>query len=179
MTPYHHISALTPTVEGHFENDQYVFFWNGPFSNWYPVEFSMDTPYGEQRFNCAEQAMMFFKAKMFGDERAADLIMRSPSPRQQKALGRKVENYNDDTWHGSSVQIVSDILVAKFSSDDYLYGILVRTGSKTIVEASPYDTIWGIGMGIDNENILDEEKWLGTNFLGIALMNARDVLNEA
>lgn len=177
--PYHH-PDLTPTVEGHFENDQYVFFWNGPFSNWYYAPFKMMTEYGEMEFGCSEQAMMFHKAKMFNDERIAEMIMRSPSPREQKALGRKVEGYSDDIWHGSSVQIVTEILIAKFSADDALKAILLDTGDKTIVEASPLDFVWGIGMGVNDDNILNEDKWNGTNFLGIALMNARDELrNEA
>lgn len=167
---------LTPTNNGHFENDKYVFFWGGPFSNWFPEEFVMDTPNGSLPFNCSEQAMMFFKALLFDDEVTATKIMRERSPRQQKVFGKEVKNFNQKHWHTKCVDIVTDILVSKFLANDVMFKILMDTGNKIIVEASPHDRIWGIGMAVNDQNILDESKWDGTNFLGISLMNARAIL---
>ena len=138
----------------------------------------MDTEYGRKTFNCAEQAMMFFKAKMFKDEAAVDLIMRSDSPKEQKAIGRLVKNFNADKWGNECLDIVTAIEIAKFSSDPVLTKILLETDDKEIVEASPYDIIWGVGLAEDDPRILFKKSWKGKNYLGICLMNAREHLKE-
>lgn len=160
------------------QTDDFVFFWNGPFSNWYPSRFSMKTPYGPKTFNCSEQAMMYYKAMMFGDEATAKLIMKSTSPREQKALGRQVKNFNKQKWDNQCVPIVTEIVKAKFASDIDLFVTLMETEEREIVEASPVDEIWGVGLAEDNPNILDKTKWRGKNYLGICLMNARKQLKE-
>lgn len=169
---------LTPTVNRHFETFEYVFFWNGPFSNWYPSIFTMDTKtkWGNIIFSSSEQAMMFYKAIVFNDEESLIKIMETQSPREQKALGRKVKNFNQQKWEEVCIDLISDVLVAKFASNEKLKKILLDTGNKVIVEASPYDKVWGIGMGVEHRDILDESKWQGKNFLGICLMNAREKL---
>jgi len=50
---------------------------------------------------------------------------------------------------------------------------LIATGDRVLVEASPRDTIWGIGMGASNPDAKDPTKWRGRNLLGFALMEAR------
>lgn len=171
---------LKQTVTGHYETFEYVFFWNGPFSNWYPARFDLDTKteWGVMPFNCAEQAMMFYKAVVFEDRASLIKIMETASPREQKALGRKVENFNQEKWESVCIPLITNVLVAKFGADKKLKKILLDTGNKTIVEASPYDKVWGIGMGVEHPDILDESKWQGKNFLGICLMNAREILAE-
>jgi ribA/ribD-fused uncharacterized protein len=171
---------LRETVSGHFENDEYVFFWNGPFSNWHPAEFEMNTAtkYGLMKFTSSEQAMMFYKGIVFDDDDSIKLIMATDSPREQKALGRKIPNFDQAKWESVCIDLISGVLVAKFNSDPELKKILLDTQEKTIVEASPYDAVWGIGMGVDNPDILDETKWRGKNFLGICLMNARELLKS-
>lgn len=172
-----HNKALTPTVEGNYENDQYVFFWNGPFSNWYPAKFVIAYNDAEIKFTSSEQAMMYTKAWFFKDYEIAEKIMLSNDPREQKALGREVKNFDKVLWETSAVSIVKSLLVHKFQQNPRLLKILLDTGDKTIVEASPYDEIWGIKMGVDDPNILDESKWKGKNFLGKALMKARKELS--
>ena len=172
--------ALKETVKGHFENDKYVFFWNGPFSNWYPAKFDMDTgtKWGVMTFTSSEQAMMFYKAIVFEDESSLIAIMSTNSPREQKALGRKVKNFNQDKWESVCLDLITNVLVAKFGSDEELKKILLDTGNKVIVEASQYDRVWGIGMGVEHKDILDQTKWDGKNFLGICLMGARTILSK-
>lgn len=180
ISPTADSAKLVETVDGHFENDNYVFFWNGPFSNWHSADFYMETgtEYGKCFFTSSEQAMMFYKAHMFDDKDAIVKVMSTNSPREQKAIGRKVKNFNQETWEASCIDIVTDILVNKFTSDEELLKVLLDTRDKTIVEASPLDKIWGIGMGVDHPDILDESKWDGKNYLGICLMKARDwILN--
>lgn len=172
--------SLLPTVEGHYENGKYVFFWNGPFSNWYPAKFTMYTgkEWGEMTFTCSEQAMMFYKALVFKDKESLIKIMSTNLPREQKALGRKVKGFDQAVWEATCVDFVTESLVAKFTADHYLLEVLMETGDKIIVEASPYDKVWGIGMGVDHPNILDESKWDGKNLLGVCLMNARAIIRE-
>lgn len=171
------IEGLTEAISGHFENDNYVFFWNGPFSNWYSSKFEHDTnsKWGIQTFTSSEQAMMFYKALWFNDEDKLIKIMSTHSPKEQKRLGRQVSGFNQEIWENRIVSVFTQVLCDKFSIKE-LTPILLDTDKKTIVEASPFDTVWGIGLGVDSYDILDENKWKGKNLLGICLMQARDIL---
>lgn len=168
------MNGLKSTNEGHFENDHYVFFWNGPFSNWYPSKFTMNSI----EFNCAEQAMMYMKAQLFDDAESTIKILNTRVPSEQKQLGKKVKNFSDAIWLEHREDLAHTFLYAKFSQNPELGKILTDTGDKTIVEASPYDKIWGIGMGIGDPNILNESKWDGLNLLGKTLMYVRNILNK-
>lgn len=172
------IEGIRETVPGHFENEAYIFFWNGPFSNWHISTFDHDTnsKWGITKFTSSEQAMMFYKALWFNDEDSLIKILSTHSPREQKALGRKVNGFDQEIWESKIELTFSNVLVDKFSSDPILTEILLDSESKTIVEASPYDTVWGIGLGVDSYDILDESKWKGKNLLGKCLMNARTLL---
>lgn len=152
----------------------YVFFWGGEYSNWTTSPFELDG----MTFNCVEQWMMYNKAKVFNDTEIMKKVMETSSPREQKALGRQVKNFDADTWNKLAVDIVSRGCEAKFRQNPDLMEVLIADKDKYLVEASPYDTVWGIGMGEDNPDRFDESKWKGTNWLGIALMNARDRILE-
>jgi len=122
--------------------------------------------------------MMFVKAVMFEDVEIATKILDNNSPKEQKALGRMVKNFDAVQWTAVGVDFVSNILVHKFRQNPKLLKILLDTGDKHIVEASPYDNVWGIKMGVNHKDILDETKWQGTNYLGVSLMNARKILRN-
>jgi ribA/ribD-fused uncharacterized protein len=182
-TPSYH-PGLTPTVRGHFETEKYVFFWSGPFSNWFmgkPFTMEIDTfCHGvvEQTFNCSEQAMMYLKADLFRDQDAMAKIMKTNNARKQKELGRAVKGFVQQKWLDFCVEPFSSVLVQKFSQHADLKKIILDTKEKVIVEASPFDEVWGIKMGVNNSDILDETKWAGTNLLGICLMNARHTIRN-
>lgn len=165
------------TVPGHYETDEYVFFWSGPFSNWHPSTFTMPCGGFATRFSCAEQAMMLIKANTFGDSEIAKKIMATKDPKEQKALGRKVKGFDPVVWDSVKMDEAHEFLLRKFYQNPELRDILENTGDKIIVEASPYDTVWGIGMGVDKyPQILNPDNWKGENLLGIALMKVREEL---
>lgn len=175
------LNDLTMNQAGHYENENYSFFWGGVFSNWYTSPFDYDTgtpEYGVQTFTSAEQAFMLHKAYLFNDHESIAKIMATHNPAQQKKLGKLVKDFDKAKWESVCVDLITNVLVAKFSSGPIIKQILLDTGDKHIVEASPYDVVWGIGMGVDDEDILDESKWKGKNFLGICLMNARNILQD-
>jgi len=154
--------------------DTHIFFWGEEFSNWYAVEFD----YEDNHFYNTEQAFMWEKARQFSDTEMADLILATPNPRENKKLGRKVRNFDADNWALVSFIFMVSVNYAKYSQNPQLKQLLLDTGDKVLVEASPYDKIWGIGLGVDNDDCLDENKWQGMNLLGKALMVVRKQLKN-
>jgi ribA/ribD-fused uncharacterized protein len=151
-----------------------VLFWQPPsvFSQWTPSVFEVEgVSYG-----CAEQFMMAEKARLFGDEAIRTKILASSSPRTQKALGRKVAGFDEARWNAARLELVVRGNRAKFSQNPSMLEELLRTGDKTLVEASPYDRVWGIGRAPDDPKAQDEREWRGLNLLGQALMRVRALL---
>ena len=149
--------------------DKYVFFWNGPFSQWYPSKFVID----EVEYNCCEQYMMAQKALLFNDTESHKMIMFSNSPNEQKGFGRRVKGFDKDKWESVCRQIVFDGNYAKFTQNPKLLKELDNTKDLEIVEASPYDKIWGIGLDENDVRFLYKSQWQGTNWLGEALIEVR------
>jgi len=152
----------------------YTFFFTeaSPFSQWYPCRFVVDG----QTFNCAEQYMMYEKAKLFGDDDVAAKILAAAHPREHKALGRKVKNFDDAAWKSARERIVRAGNHAKFTQNQELEKQLFDTKGTTLVEASPYDKIWGIGLAASDPRTNDPKQWLGRNLLGKILTELRDEL---
>lgn len=164
------------------KTDKFVFFYGGPFSQWYSSTFTVDGV----EYQTAEQYMMAMKAEYFGDEDAKAKIMATSNPQEQKAIGRTVKNFDAEAWNAVSRGYVYKGNMAKFGQDASLKRELLSTGDRELVEASPYDRIWGIGIGLPGrrdapvdgtmENLLDKSKWRGTNWLGETLMKVRNDL---
>lgn len=154
--------------------DNYIFFWkededNGDFSNW--SEHSIES--NGVKFLTLEHYLMYSKAKLFGDDEIAEKIIKTKNPLYVKRLGRIVKNFNESIWAANRYQIMETGIKMKVEQNDDIKQLLLSTGSKIIVEASPYDTIWGIGMSKKNTNAIYEEKWKGLNLLGKAWMKIR------
>jgi ribA/ribD-fused uncharacterized protein len=142
---------------------KYTFFYNGPFSNWEPSIFTVD----DITYNCAEQYMMYKKAELFDDKEAMQQIMKEKYPGDQKAIGRRVKNFKREVWDPASEDIMAIGLKAKFEQNPHLMKELIKVKDTILVEASPYDRIWGIGYS--KENALSYvDKW-GENRLGKVL----------
>lgn len=152
--------------------DKYVFFWNGIYSQWYEAPMTINGVL----YRCAEQYMMHQKALFFGDHEIAEKIMLTSHPKDQKTLGRQIKNFNLDRWTKVCLGIVYKGNYAKFTQNEDLKKELLQTGDRIIVEASPFDQIWGIGMGENEEGIEDPINWKGQNLLGWAIMMVRQNL---
>lgn len=156
-------------------NNGFIFFWRenepyGVFSQWYKLDFSD----GERTYNCAEQYMMYQKSILMGDFETSEIIMKETNPRKIKDLGRLVKNFDEKLWNESKYDIVLRASLLKFGTNEELRKFIISTNS-ILVEASPYDSIWGIKMDIKNPNI-NPDCWKGENLLGFALMEARHIL---
>lgn len=144
------------------------------FSQWYPAPFTID----EIEYKTAEHYMMAEKARLFNDDEVLQRIISAEQPKQAKDLGRKVRHFNHKTWEGHAFDIVVRANLAKFSQCHDLKGFLLSSGKQVLVEASPFDKIWGIGMKQSDPNVNYPKKWLGDNLLGFALMQVRDQLKS-
>ena len=153
---------------------RFTFFFTeaSPFSQWYRCTFSAS----ELTFNCAEQYMMHGKAVLFGDADVAAEILRTPHPKQQKALGRKVKNFDDKVWKRERENIVLAGSRLKYTQNAELLEQLLATKGTDLVEASPYDRIWGIGLSAKDPRAQDPATWKGQNLLGKILTKLRDEL---
>lgn len=151
-------------------SEKFTLFWSGPFSQWHPSTFKIDGV----TYNCAEQYMMAEKARLFSDKSTEAKIMSTSDPDSQKRFGREVRGFNVGRWDAVAQDIVYRASKAKFTQNADLKTILLATVGTTLVEASPHDTIWGIGLRKEDPRALDRTKWYGTNWLGEALTKARD-----
>lgn len=164
---------------------KYYFFWGHTprredavdkscFSQWYPSSFSVNGI----TYATAEHWMMAKKALLFGDEISYHKILKASSPGLAKKLGREVINFDGDLWNKQAFSIVKEGNFHKFSSDDSLKAFLLKTGKTILVEASPFDPVWGIGMGQTDPSAEKPDEWKGSNWLGFALMEVRDMLQQ-
>lgn len=146
----------------------------GCFSQWWISEMIID----DIKYNCCEQYMMAMKAKLFNDETTLREIMAESSPDRLKKLGRKVKGFDSVVWDKHKYDIVLKGNLAKFSQNEGLKRKLLGTGDKVLIEASPYDNVWGVKLSKSNSNIKEVDKWLGSNLLGFALMEVREIIKN-
>lgn len=151
---------------------EFTFFWKDKdcFSNWYMSEFTQ----GDITFNCSEQAFMYHKALLFDDKKTAEKVLNTKHPRDQKALGREVKNFDSKIWDKISPKVMYEVNELKFSQNPDLYKQLMETGDTELVEASPKDKVWGIGLEETHPDAENKLKWRGRNLLGQVLTELRE-----
>lgn len=163
------------------EKMKFLFFWGHTvkneitkscFSQWFSGKFEE----AGIVYPTAEHYMMAGKARLFDDREMLEKILASNSPNQAKSLGRKVKNFNPEIWEAHKYEIVKNGNLLKFSQHQKFKEFLLSTRDKILVEASPYDKIWGIGMLESDERATNPLLWNGENLLGFALMEVRDEL---
>jgi ribA/ribD-fused uncharacterized protein len=143
-------------------------------SQWWPARFLLDG----QSYLSAEHCMMAEKARLFGDAETRARILAAATPAEAKALGRKVRGFDEQVWERERFEIVRTASYEKFSQNADLCGYLLGTGQAVLVEASPVDRIWGIGLPPDDPRATRPGEWQGLNELGFALMQARHLLRD-
>lgn len=164
---------------------EYVFFWGHQpqkdgsigttsMSQWFDdgVSFVVDGI----TYQTAEHWMMVEKARLFDDPEMVERILASNSAAKAKKLGRMVHNFDSEKWEANAFEIVKQGSIHKFGQNPRLKDYLLNTGNRILVEASPLDPIWGIGLAKDHKDASQPASWKGRNLLGFALMEARDVL---
>lgn len=144
------------------------------FSQWYDCWFEADGV----KYHTTEQYMMAQKAILMRDTYTYERIMAADNPNDYKALGREVQHFDAALWDHAKYDVVLQGNLAKFSQNPELYEFLASTGDSILVEGSPYDGIWGVRLGIDDDRIFNPREWQGENLLGFALMETRDILRE-
>ncbi|MFD2907425.1 NADAR family protein [Flavobacterium ardleyense] len=164
---------------------KYLFFWghqksksgeltSACFSQWWTAPFVVD----EVKYNTAEHWMMAQKALLFSDVEIYKKIIVAKSPAEAKSLGRQVKNFDEITWNNKRFEIVLKGSLEKFGQHKELKDFLVNTKNKVLVEASPVDRIWGIGLASDSDKAENPKRWNGLNLLGFVLMEVRDILKD-
>jgi ribA/ribD-fused uncharacterized protein len=164
---------------------KFLFFWGhqperdgrvgrGCLSQWWPAEFVVDG----RTFATAEHYMMWRKATLFGDAASAEKVLAVEHPQQAKKVGRGVRGFDQSRWEACRYEIVLAGTVAKFEQHPDLRRFLLSTGQRVLVEASPLDRVWGIGLAADDPAAEDPARWRGSNLLGFALTQARAVLAD-
>lgn len=160
---------------------KYLYFWGHTghgslgkevFSQWYPAPFTIDG----DTYATAEHYMMAEKARLFQDEATRQAILQAPHPDVAKRLGRTVQGFQEDVWNAERYAVVVRGNLAKFSQHPTLRDFLVGTGGRVLVEASPVDCIWGIGLAQNHPQAANPAEWRGLNLLGFALMQVRAAL---
>lgn len=158
------------------ETEEMYLFWEHQFGQWTKRDM---VDFDGSKYNCCEQYMMAQKAKLFNDQSTFDKIMNTESPSRQKDLGRTVANFDEIIWNANKFAIVWMANFLKFSQHHDLRERLLKTGEKTLAEASPVDLVWGIGFSAKDEEALDPSQWRGKNLLGEVLMSVRDALKKS
>ncbi|WUT01368.1 NADAR family protein [Streptomyces sp. NBC_00708] len=172
-------------LTGRGEKVKYLHFWGhrprpdgsigaSCLSQWWPSPFTADGV----TYASAEHWMMAGKARLFGDAEAAGQAVAAKSPAEAKKVGRLVRGFDDDVWKRERYALVVEGSVHKFGQDPELGAFLLGTGHRVLVEASPLDRIWGIGLSADSPRAQDPAQWRGLNLLGFALMAAREKLRD-
>lgn len=162
------------------KNEDVIYFWRvnekfGEFSQWYKSSFVCDG----DTFSTAEQYMMYKKAMIFGDTEIANRILDTPHlhPHEHKKMGRMITNFDPDRWESESMRVVVNGNFRKFTQNNDLMKMLMNTGNKEIVEASPTDRIWGIGFSASHA--MSNTMMWGENKLGKCLMTVRSMIADA
>jgi ribA/ribD-fused uncharacterized protein len=196
------LSAILRTKDGIV---QYVAFWghdfpNGQLSQWYPSPFTFTISdvdstllksigdilkkrnivinfglISGKLFLTAEHFMMAGKAMLF-DTSCIGNIMAATNPKTVKNAGRKVKNFNQSVWDSVNILWVAIGNYLKFTQHVHLKTFLKNTGDRILIEASPFDTIWGVGLPPNSELLRTPSSWKGENRLGDALMIVRSLI---
>lgn len=184
MTSHYDINWLTERFESG-DTLKFIYFWGHTnrynetvgkfcFSQWFESPFTIENI----KYKTSEHWMMANKALLFNDRNNFDKIINCDKPGEAKELGRQVLGYDDQIWNEKKFDIVKLGNIHKFNQNPDFAKYLLQTDNRILVEASPVDAIWGIGLSQDSKDIDNIYAWRGQNLLGFVLMETRDFLKE-
>ncbi len=167
------------------DNIEFQFFWGHTnketsvinkscLSQWFESPFVVENV----TYLTAEHWMMAQKAKLFGDWKSHEKIIQSINAAKAKELGRCVLGYDEIIWNNTKFDIVKTGNIHKFNQNRVLGSFLIDTHDKVLVETSPSDVVWGIGLSENEPGCDNIYSWRGQNLLGFVLMEVRDFLND-
>lgn len=169
----------------------HVFFYTNYLSNWWStrdIKPQFTDPITGLVWNNTEEAFMAQKARFFRDEQTHELMVAHAAsrghPRDVKALGRLVKGYDEKAWSCAREGAMAYVNLLKYTQNPDLGAQLKATGDRILVEASPVDFVWGVGMNERDAAKYAEEsplvgnsiQWPGRNLLGNALTTVRTLL---
>lgn len=156
--------------------DKHIFFFSG---NDIPSNFFLSPQKAHGlTFQSNEQYFMWRKATHFGDIHTAEQILNLPGvyplsklSYEAKKLGRQVVNFDAYEWTKRSKEIMVEGIIHKAKSNDHFAMTLIgaHLNGQKFVEASPYDTLWGVGLAVDDPLVDNPDNWKGQNLLGQCL----------
>ena len=168
-------SGIKLNPPSHSQSDDSVYAFYGrthPFSTFCTAPTTIEG----KSFSCTEQFLQYKKATQFNDTKAANLILNSSEPTEQKRLGKHIRGFKEERWNELCQQIMYTGTLAKFQQNQQLAQVLRDTGEKNIAEANRHDTYWGTGVNLQQEETLLPNKWSGSNHMGKVLMMVRSHL---
>lgn len=156
------------------QTDTHHFFWRGPFSNWHPAPIK-DPLLNNLSFASSEHAFMYRKAQFSNDhETAANILHYGTDPAAAKRLGRLIVGFDERAWSCVREGIMTYVCLLKYQQNPDLRAVLLLTENRVLVEASPYDGVWGIKLSV--EDAAAGKPWDGLNLLGECLMKVREMV---
>jgi ribA/ribD-fused uncharacterized protein len=183
MPQHYTLDWLTEKYENG-DKVKFIYFWGNTntgnevskscFSQWFDSPFTVNSIV----YKTSEHWMMAQKALLFNDNESFERIINCQKPGEAKDIGREIKNFNNEIWENERFDIVKNGNIHKFNQNRDLGNFLLNTNDRILVEASPVDTIWGVGLAADSDSIKNIYLWRGTNLLGFALMEARNFLSE-
>lgn len=156
------------------KTETHLFFYRHLLGQWHIHPFTVEGI----TYNCPEQYMMYQKAVLFKDEDAAEKILHEEKPHNHQKIGRIVKNYSQNIWDNVKFDVIVAGNMARFREDELGRNFLFESDPLILVEASPTDLVYGVGLGENDPLILDENNWRGQNLLGKALMKVRTELKK-
>ena len=152
-------------------HDQAAFFSpSSPLSNMFDCDFVVDGVW----YHTTEQFIVVQKAMLFGDADIISQVRQLRNPVQMKQRGKEIKGLNRDEWHVKAPALILPGLLAKFEQVNVCRAMLLATGDRLLVEASPHDLFWGVGIGLNDVRLWNRKYHRGHNMMGKLLMTVRD-----
>ena len=169
----HSPPCLIPISQSYRKTEHQIAFFRKycPLSNHCPAPIKIN----DKEYNCTEQMFLSEKCYAYGHQRSGDLIRTMTDPAMMVQEAKVCQGYNDN-WDKDMYDIMLTAQLAKYTQNQIHRDFLIATGDRRLVEGSPYDSVWGVGVAFTDPKIDDMKNWKGDNLLGEALMATRRLL---